>query len=71
MLAATEIVVALSEYANKKQATAMFSQDENQGTFSISTVINFTSEATEFINHTAVDCFIPPPPPPSAATLHG
>jgi len=39
----------------------MFSQDEYQGTFCPSRMINFTPEATALINHTFVGLFKPPP----------
>jgi len=60
VLAAAAIHWALSEYAGGKKATVMFSQDEYQGTFCSSPVINFTPEATALINHTLVSHLIPP-----------
>jgi len=45
-LAAAAIHCALSEYVSGKKATVIFSQDEYQGTFGPSPVINFTLEAT-------------------------
>jgi len=59
-LAAAAIHCALSEYASGKKATVMFSQDEYQGTFCPSPVINLTQEATAHINHTLLGHLIPP-----------
>jgi len=52
-LVVTAIHCALSEYATGKKVTAMFSQDEYQGKFYPSTVIDcITAEATALINYT-------------------
>jgi hypothetical protein len=52
VLAAAAIHCTLSKYASGKKATVMFSQDEYQGTFGPSPVINFTLEAaTQSITH--------------------
>jgi len=67
-LAAAAIHCALSEYTSGKKATGMFSQDESQGTFGPSPMINFTLEGTtqsikyQRPHHT--------PPPTPAAQLH-
>jgi len=61
-LVATAIHCALSEYATGKKITVMFSQDEYQGKFCPSTVMNcITAEATALINYPWWGCFIPPP----------
>ena len=50
--AAAAIHCALSEYSTGKKAIGMFSQDEYQGIFGPSPVINFTLEAyTQSITH--------------------
>jgi hypothetical protein len=59
VLAAAAIHCVLSKYASGKKATVMFSQDEYQGTFCASPVINFTPEATAHINHTLLARLIP------------
>jgi len=58
-LTAAAIHCVLSQSASGKKATVMFSQDEYQGTFCPSPVINFTPEATALINHTLVGRLIP------------
>jgi hypothetical protein len=50
VLAASSIHCVLSEYTSGKKATVVFSQDEYQGTFGLSPVINFTLEATTLPN---------------------
>jgi hypothetical protein len=60
-LVATAIHCALSEYATGKRVTVMFSQDEYQGKFCPSPVMDcITAEATALINYTCWGCFIPP-----------
>jgi len=60
-LAAAAIRYALSEHASGKKATVMFSQDEYQGIFGPSLVVNFTLEATtQSITHQRQ---LHPPPP--------
>jgi len=61
-LVAAAFRCALSEYASRKTVTLMISQDEYQGTFCPSPMINFTPEATAFINHSLVGCIKPPSP---------
>jgi len=51
-LAATAIHCVPSEYAIRRKATVMCSQDENGGTFCPSPVINITPDATALINYT-------------------
>jgi len=58
-LAAAAIHCALSEYANGKKATVMFSQDEYRGTFCPSPVMNFAPEAMALINQTLLCRSIP------------
>jgi hypothetical protein len=58
--AVAAIHCALSEYASGQQATVMISQEEYQGTFYPSPVINFTTEATGLVNDTVVGRLIPP-----------
>ena len=66
VLAAAANHCSLSEYASGKKVTVIFSQDEYQGTFCPSPMINFTPEATALIIHTLVSIFqLSPPPPPS------
>jgi len=63
VLAATALHCALSEYASGKKAMVKFSQDEYQGTFGPSPVINFTLEATtQSITHQQ-PCHTPTPSP--------
>jgi len=59
VLAAAAIHCTLSEYASRKKATVMLSQDEYQGTFCPSPMINFTPKASALINHTLVGRLIP------------
>jgi len=60
-LVAAAIHCALSEYAARKKVTVMFSQDEYQGKFCPSTVMNcITAAAIALINYTWWGCFIPP-----------
>jgi len=62
-LVAAAIHWVLSEYATGKKVTVMLSQDEYQGKFCPSTVIDCTTwEAIALINYTWWGCFIPPPP---------
>jgi len=58
-LAAAAIYCPLSEYASGMMATVMFSQDEYQGTFCPSPVMNITLEPTPLINSTFVCRLIP------------
>jgi len=61
-LVAAAIHCALSEYATGKKVTVMFSQDEYEGKFCPSMVIDcITAEAIALINYTWWGCFIPPP----------
>jgi len=59
VLAAVSIHRLLSEYASRKKATVMFSQNENCGTLCTSPVLNFTPKASARIDHTFVDRLIP------------
>ena len=67
-LVAAAIHCALSQYATGKTATVMFSQDEYQGKFCPSPMINFTAKATALINHTLGGRFKPPPLSPPCGT---
>ena len=68
VLVAADILYAQSEYASRKKATVMFSQDEYRDTFCPSPMINYTLEDTAFINHTLVGRIKPPHPPPCRTT---
>jgi len=62
-LVAASIPCALSEYATGKKVTVMLSQDEYQGKFCPSTVMDcITAEATALINYTWCVALYPPPP---------
>jgi len=59
-LTSAAIYRAMSKYAIGMKAIVMFSQDEYQGTFCPSPVINFTPKATVLIDRTLVGRLIPP-----------
>jgi len=68
-LAANAIHCAVSDYASGIMAKVIFSQDEYQGTFCPSLVLNLTPEASALINHTLVGRITPPHVPLNSAGI--
>jgi len=69
---AAAIDCVLSEYATGKNVTVMLSQDEDQGKFCHSMVMDcMAAEATALINYTLAGCFILPPPPSCPTAMIG